>query len=132
MFKNPLVRCALRLFTLAVMLGVLGFIVSTQPAQAYTLDEPCNTQWGYCIFNCAGLHGSAYASCTAPCEVNLLACERQELYEPIPAPYPVINNDYSSCLEVCLQCNEIDDFLDANDCYNTCFDYCWNTYRGGE
>lgn len=132
MSKNPLVRCVSRLLTLAVMLGALAILVSTQKVQA--VDDPytCNTQWGYCLFLCAPKTGSQYDACRANCEVNLLSCESNDPYETLPAPYPVINHDYSNCLAGCAQCNNIDDFMDANDCYNTCYDYCWNTYRGAE
>lgn len=129
MLKQPLVRCAFRLFALAVMLGALGLLVSTQQVNA-SFDEPCNGQYGYCIYGCAGLTGQAYFQCKAPCEMNLIACESEQEYETLPAPYPIINNTYSSCLEACGQCQSIQDFNDFNACYDTCFDYCWEHYRG--
>ena len=127
MSKNPLVRSVSRLLTLAVMLGALALLVSTQKAQA--VDDPytCNTQWGFCLYSCAPLTGTDYEACRANCELNLSACESDDPYETLPAPYPVVNNSFQSCMSGCSACNSIEDINDRLDCSGTCWDWC-NTH----
>jgi len=129
MLKQPLVRCAFRLLALAVMLGALGLLVSTEKVKAGTIEE-CDIQFGYCIYgDCRGLSGSAYDLCRDGCGVRYEECRFDPAYEPLPAPYPIINNTYSSCLEACYQCSSIEDFNDFNACYDPCYDYCYEHYR---
>jgi len=127
MFKNPLVRSVSRLLTLAVMLGALALLVSTQKARA-ALYSSCDAEYGYCLFNCVNETGEAYYACKAPCEVNLLKCESDEEYEPTPAPYPVISHDFQSCLSACTQCSSIEDINDRLACSGACFDWCNANY----
>src|SRR5689334_5972199 len=127
MFKNPLVRCVSRLLTLAVMLGALTLLTSTQKVRA-ALDDTCDSDYGYCIFKCAPLTGSAYDACKAPCEENLIACESQQEYEPTPAPYPLVSHDFQSCMTACGACNSIEDLNDRLDCSGACFNWCNDHY----
>ena len=127
MSVNPLVRCVSRLLTLAVMLGALTVLVSTQKVNA-SFDEECNTQYGYCIFQCAHLIGEAYIACKAPCEVSLLACESAEQYEPLPAPYPIVNHTFQGCMQACAACNSIEDINDRLACSLPCWEYCNANY----
>ena len=94
MSKNPLVRSVSRLLTLAVMLGALALLVSTQKAHAFDDPDTCNTQWGYCLYLCAQLTTTDYEACQVNCELNLMECEANDPYETLPAPYPVINNSF--------------------------------------
>lgn len=124
MLKNPVVRCAFRLFTLAVMLGALTFLVSTQKVKAGTIEE-CDEQYGYCLYqNCLGLTGIPYANCAAECDFQYESCRFDPAYEDLPAPYPVINTDYSTCLQACAACSSIPNIPDRLVCYTPCWTYC--------
>ena len=124
MLKNPVVRCVFRLFTLAVMLGALTFLVSTEKVNAGTIEE-CDRDFGYCLYtNCLNLSGSAYAACRDACDNAYEQCRFDDPYDPLPAPYPVINTDYSTCLQACAACSSIPDIEDRLDCYTPCWTYC--------
>lgn len=124
MLKNPVARCAFRLLTLAVMLGALTFLVSTQNVNAGTIEE-CDTQYGFCLYqNCLHLSGAAYALCAASCDAAYEQCRFDPAYQDLPAPYPVINTDYSTCLQACAACSSIPDIQDRLACYTPCWEYC--------
>lgn len=124
MLKTPMVSCACRLFTLAVLLSALAFLVSTERARA-TVEEDCDTQYGYCIYQCRNLTGTAYENCRFGCESTYDMCLEDPNYDPLPAPYPVITNNLQLCLQGCQSCNNIQDPVDRLACLTPCIDWCF-------
>lgn len=122
MLNKPLARCGFRIFTLAIMIGALAFLISTEKVQA---TEDCDTQYGYCIYNCVNLQGGDYAECRMNCEHSFEDC-LADGGDPIPAPYPVVS-DYSQCMDTCLDCLSLP-AEDRYDCYSPCKSYCIATY----
>jgi hypothetical protein len=127
MLKNPMVRCVFRLFTLAVMLGALTFLVSTQRVNAGTIEE-CDEQYGFCIYLCGDLDGQDYLNCKWNCDNTYEHCRFDPAYVPLPAPYPVINHDFQSCMQACAACNQIEDIEDRLDCSLPCWNWCSEHY----
>ena len=126
MLKNPMVRCAFRLLTLAVMLGAFAFLVSDQRVKAGTIEE-CDTDFGYCIYsNCMNLSGWEYEQCRDGCDNAYEQCRFDDPYDPLPAPYPVVDN-YNQCMDVCMDCLSLPT-EDRYACWNPCKSHCIATY----
>lgn len=122
MFSKPLVRCGVRIFALAIMIGALAFLVSTEEVRA---TEDCDTQYGYCIYNCVNLQGGDYLNCRTSCEHSFEDC-LADGGDPIPAPYPVVFN-YTQCHDNCLDCLSLPP-ADRSNCYSPCKAFCLATY----
>lgn len=124
MLKNPLARCMFRLLTLAIMLGALSILVDTQRAQAAAFED-CDTQYGYCIYECRNKTGTEYENCRFGCQSTYNMCFDDPNYDPLPAPYPVITHNLQWCLQGCAQCNQIADINDRLACSGACMDWCF-------
>ena len=124
MLRSSQASCAFRLLTLAVMLGALWFVVSTENVRAAT--DSCDTQFGYCIYqNCQNLSGQDYINCRDSCDRMFEECLANPSYDPIPAPYPVITHNLQWCLQGCQSgCASIPD-PDHIDCIGACYDWCF-------
>lgn len=124
MLKNPLARCMFRLLTLAIMLGALSIFVSSERARAAAFED-CDTQYGYCIYDCRNKVGTEYEQCRAGCMLIYDSCFDNPNYDPLPAPYPVITHNLQWCLQGCAQCNQIQDVNDRLACSGACMDWCF-------
>lgn len=124
MLKNPVARCVFRLFTLAIMLGALTLLVSTEKVNAGTIEE-CDRDFGYCLYDhCLNLSGPDFVACREACDLAYETCRFDDPYDPLPAPYPVITHNLQWCLQSCLACNSIADPTDRLACYTPCWDWC--------
>ena len=124
MLKNPLASCVFRLLTLVIMLGGLAFLVNTEPARAAAVED-CDTQYGYCIYQCRNLSGPDYENCRFACEDTYDMCLSDPNYDPLPAPYPVITHNLQWCLQSWQSCNNIADPYDRLACSTPCIDWCF-------
>ena len=126
MLKNPMVRCAFRLFTLGVMLGAFAFLVSNERVKAGTIEE-CDRDFGYCLYgNCLTTSGPDYVECRDGCDTAYEVCRFDDPYDPLPAPFPVVFN-YTQCHDNCLDCLSLP-VEERYNCYSPCKSYCLATY----
>lgn len=128
MFHKPLVRCTLRLFTLAIMVGMLCFLVTTEKVAAGTLEE-CEQAFAFCLYeNCPGLTGQAYDDCRAACDLTYESCRWNGDYQPGPAPFIVEDNRWESCMSATENCWLLDEPIDILMCDKEISDYCDEHY----
>jgi hypothetical protein len=127
---QSLARRVVYLLVLCALFGVVMFTPSGRKVKADDWPYSCDQQYGFCVYSCAGITDEeAYQECTAPCELSYNQCYADgDPTDPLPEPYPVIDNSRSACLQGCQACTQL---LDPNDrlaCYTPCWDYCNATY----
>lgn len=129
MFNNPLVRCALRLFTLAIMVGFLGFLVATEKVAAGQSVEVCERQQAFCLLaNCSGLSGINYELCRQSCDLTYESCRWNDDFQPNPAPFPVEDERRATCMLGAQGCWDLEEPADILFCSAEIQDYCYATY----
>ncbi|HKS09081.1 MAG TPA: hypothetical protein VJS13_05995 [Pyrinomonadaceae bacterium] len=110
------------------MVGLLGFLATTQKVEAGTLEE-CNRAFGLCLVTeCRGLSGQDYLNCRDACDRSYEDCRFDDDYHPDPVPLPVEDHSLSGCLEACQACFDLPDQIDGFFCNVECRKYCFDTY----
>ena len=127
MNRKPLIKGLLRLFAVSVMLIAVLALAPSREVKA--TDDVCITNLGICYYPCAvyPTNSPEWQQCTAQCELDYWNCN-EETTDVLPAPYPVINHNRSSCLQGCLQCNHFEDFEQRMICYDPCWNWCDANY----
>lgn len=129
MFNKPLVRCTLRLVTLAIMVGFLGFLVATEKVSAGQSVEVCERQRAFCLIaNCGGLTGYDYDVCWQSCSLTYESCRWDDDFQPDPAPFPVEDERRATCMLGVEGCWALEEPADILFCSAEIQDYCYETY----
>ncbi|MDX6694688.1 MAG: hypothetical protein QOF02_2291 [Blastocatellia bacterium] len=125
MNSKPLIKCMVRLFALALMLGALMVVSSEKNVKA---SDDCGFAYGSCQDNCNinfATDATQRFACLQGCDSSYADCIGDE-----PNPYPVVSR-YRMCISACMSMcgNPLnDDGTGDPNCFPSCKADCINNY----
>jgi hypothetical protein len=126
------------LFLLLCLLSVPLWLPLEGPTARAFDDYSCQTNLGFCNYNCAVAHQNdlpAYQACAAGCNLQYNSCATCDFiglppdceggYD-FPEPYPVVS-DFFQCMDNCANCRFLP-FNEIGACFVPCKAHCIATY----